>query len=161
MPSTDPEGLDPGLKARLHAELDRIRPPAAVPRYMRASSAVRAWRLAPVVLAGAFVGILALTAAAATGSPNPVVWTQRVQTVMHPTSPSPEVEESPAAPQSHAEEVTPPAQHESPEPSAQPEPREGAETPNPAQPAESPEPSGDHSGDGSPEPSPTPTSDDH
>ena len=140
MPETDPDGLEPGLRARLRAELDRIRPRAALPRYLTAGSPLRAWRLAPAVLAVAFMGILALTAAAATGSPNPVVWTQRVQTVMNPPTPSPEVEPSPAAPKSHAEVETPPAHQESPEAAEPTEPTEGHE---------SPEPSSDHSDGGS------------
>lgn len=133
MPNTDPGGLGPGLKARLHAELDRIRPPSTSPRYLASRVPLRAWRLAPVALAVACTGILALTAAAATGSPNPVVWTQRVQTVINPPSPSPAAEESPAAPQSHSEEQAPPPRQQSPEATERPEP------------AESPEPSGDHS----------------
>ena len=133
MPNTDPGGLDSGLKARLRAELDRIQPPATPPRYLGSRWSFRTWRLAPVALAAAFTGILALTGVAATGSPNPVVWSQRVQTVINPPSPSPTNEESPAPAQSHTEEQAPAGHQESPEP---------AES---AGPAESPEPPGDHS----------------
>lgn len=148
MPNTDPGGLGPALRARLHAELDRIRPPGTTPRYLASGWSLRAWRLAPVALAVAFTGILALTAVAATGSPNPVVWSQRVQNVINPPSPSPTNEESPAAPQSHTEQQAPPAPQESPEPS------ESHETANPAEPSESPET--DSSGGGSSGPSPSP-----
>lgn len=141
MPNTDPGGLDPGLKARLRAELDRIRPPATSPRYLALGRSLRAGRLAPVALAATFTGILALTAVAATGSPNPVVWSQRVQTVINPPSPSPTNEESPTAPQSHTDEQSPAAHQESPEPTERPEPAKSPE------PAESPEPSGDNSHD--------------
>ncbi|HEV2414503.1 MAG TPA: hypothetical protein VGX27_06815 [Candidatus Dormibacteraeota bacterium] len=139
MRNTDPGELDSGLKARLRAELDRIRPPATPPRYLASGWSFRTWRLAPVALAVAITGILALSAVAATGSPNPVVWSQRVQTVINPPSPSPNYEESPAPAQSHTEEQAPAAHQESPEPTERPEP---AESPGPA---ESPEPSGDHS----------------
>ena len=125
--------------ARLRAELDRIRPPATSPRYLASGRSLRARRLAPVALAVAFTGILALTAVAATGSPNPVVWSQRVQTVINPPSPSPTNEESPAAPQSHTEEQAPAAHQESPGPTERPEPAGGS------QPTESPEPSGENS----------------
>lgn len=149
MSNTDPGGLGPGLKARLRAELDRIRPPATPPRYLASGWSLRAWRLTPVALALAFTGILALTAVAATGSPNPVVWSQRVQTVINPP-PSPTNEESPSAPQSHTEGQAP-AQQESPEPA------EAHEAGSPVQPTESPEPAQEHSGEGSSEPSPSPT----
>ena len=138
MPNIDPGGLDSRLKARLRAELDRIRPPDTPPRYLSSGWSFRTWRLAPVALGVAFTGILALSAVAATGSPNPVVWSQRVQTVINPPSPSPTNEESPAPAQSHTEEQAPAGHQESPEPSERPEP---SESPGPA---ESPEPSGDH-----------------
>lgn len=144
MPKTEPDELDAGLRARLRAELDRIRPPAALPRYASSSPSVRAWRLAPVVLAVAFTGILALTAVAATGSPNPAVWTNRVETVINPPSPSPEVEASPAAPQSHTNQPAPPTtKPESPEATSKPEANETPEPSHSPEPSETPE-AGDH-----------------
>jgi len=158
MSKTDPDEIDPLLKARLRAELNAVRPPSSLPRYATAGPPIRAWRLAPVALAIAFTGILALTAFAATGSPNPAVWTNRVETVINPPSPSsaPESEStgeprigSPAAP-THRPTAEP---SEQPEPANTPEPTESTE------PAQSPEPSDDHQ---SPSPSPSsPPSADH
>lgn len=59
------------------------------------SQVARPWRLAPVLLAGAATVLLALSATAATGSPNPVVWTQRATTTIESVghadvAPSPE-----------------------------------------------------------------------
>lgn len=141
--------MDPTLKARLRRELDRMVPRPVAPRYATSRAPVAAWRLAPVALAVAFTGILALTAFAATGSPNPVVWTQRVQTVINPPAPTPADEgTSPPQPEHHATAApAPPKQAESPEPSERPEPAQSPE------PRESPEPE-DHqtstsdSGDG-------------
>lgn len=131
--------MDPTLKARLRSELDRMVPRPVAPRYATSRAPAAAWRLAPVVLAIAFTGILALTAFAATGSPNPVVWTQRVQTVINPPAPTPADEGAPPQqPEHHATAApAPPKQQESPEPSERPAP---AQSP---QPRESPEPGED------------------
>jgi hypothetical protein len=149
MPNTDPARLHPALIARLRSELNRVRPPDGEPRYLASPTPIRAWRLAPVMLAIAFTGILALTAVAATGSPNPAVWTNRVETVINPPAqtPSPEAEpaagseRTPAAPSTHGP-TSPPSERA--EPAGSPE-------------HESPEPSDDP---GSPNPSPSPP-DDH
>src|ERR1700746_4121478 len=133
MPKIDPDGLHPTLIARLRAELNRVRPPHVEPRYLTSPAPIRAWRLAPVMLAIAFTGILALTAFAATGSPNPAVWTNRVETVINPPSPTPSPESEarpspsqagpttapvhrPAAPPKESAEPTNAPEHESPEP---------------------------------------------
>jgi hypothetical protein len=145
MSKTDPDELDPLLEARLRAELNRVRPPDGEPRYLTSATPIRAWRLAPVMLAIAFTGILALTAFAATGSPNPAVWTNRVETVINPPAPSPSPESGPAE------------SHEQGAPAALPthEPAESAEPTSSPQ-HESPEPSGD---DQTPNPSPSPSGD--
>src|SRR5258708_10614103 len=77
MPSTDHHRMDPGLEWRLKVALNRITPPSSTtPRYAaRWKNGVRPWRLAPFALAAASVVLLALTATATTGSPNPAVWT--------------------------------------------------------------------------------------
>jgi hypothetical protein len=149
MSKTDPEELDPLLKARLRATLSALRPPRSLPRYATPVPPLRAWRFAPLVLAIAFTGILALTAFAATGSPNPAVWTNRVETVINPpsVSPSPEAEptqsESEQAPGAPAHKPTPqPTERAEPTSSPEresPEPTEDNPSPNP-----SPSPSGDH-----------------
>lgn len=150
MPNTDPDDLHPTLIARLRAELDRVRPPHTMPRYAISPPPIGAWRLAPLILAIAFTGILALTAFAATGSPNPAVWTNRVETVIHPPSPSPTPEEQPAPTQppaapaaapthapTHRVQPTSSPEHESPEP------EDGHGSPRPSA-SPSASPSGDH-----------------
>jgi hypothetical protein len=155
MPSTDTDPLGDGLKRRLRAELDRVQPPSSSPRYLVSPRhRVPVWRFAPAALAVAVVGMLGLTAYAATGSPNPVVWTQHIMNRMEPNSP----ESTPATPG-----LTP---------SSHPEPAAPAQPTHEAQPTERPEPSevphatptpetdsgggggDDHSGEASPSPSP-------
>lgn len=159
MSKTDPDGLHPTLIARLRAELNAVRPPRAEPRYLESPAPIRAMRLAPVILAIAFTGILALTAFAATGSPNPAVWTNRVQTVINPPSPSPSPEDEPtassprpaAAPPTHkptagpteTAEPTSSPEHESPEPGDDHQAPNPSPSPNPS-PLPSSPPSGDH-----------------
>ena len=145
MSNTDPDELHPTLSARLRAELDSVRPPHTVPRYAISPPPVRAWRLAPLILATAFTGILALTAFAATGSPNPAVWTNRVETVIHPPSPSPTHEDQPAPTQPPAEPAAAPthaptdkAQPTSSPGHESPEPEDGHGSPRPASPSPSP-----------------------
>jgi hypothetical protein len=146
MSKTDPDELDPLLEARLRSELNRMRPPDGEPRYLTSPTPIRAWRLAPVMLAIAFTGILALTAFAATGSPNPAVWTNRVETVINPPTPSPSPESEPAESHSQGAPAALPTHEpqESPEPTSSPqhespEPSDDQHAPNP-----SPSPSGDH-----------------
>ena len=136
MPRIDPDGLHPTLIARLRAELNRVRPPQNQPRYLSAGAPTHPWRLAPIALAIAFTGILALTAFAATGSPNPAVWTNRVETVINPPSPSPESESTPTETQQQAVPAPPPAH----KPTAQPTQR--------AEPSDSPEHESPEPGDG-------------
>ena len=131
--------LSPRLRDRLRRELDRVQPRFSSPRYLAARRPRIMWRLAPAALAAAVVGMLALTAYA--GSPNPVVWTERVVTVIHPAAASPTPVQ---APDEHRQTPRPnpaatPDRHESPEPKESPEPRDSPE------PGESPEPSDDHS----------------
>jgi hypothetical protein len=146
MSKTDRDSLDPMLQARLRAELSAVRPPSSEPRYASAAAPIRVWRLAPLMLAIAFTGILALTAFAATGSPNPAVWTNRVETVINPPAPSPSPESEPAQPQSQGAPATAPAHKPTAPPTERAEP-----SGSPAH--ESPEPSDDHE---SPNPSPSP-----
>jgi len=154
MSKTDHDALDPLLEARLRAELSAVRPPSSPPRYMTAAAPIRAWRFAPVALAIAFTGILALTAFAATGSPNPAVWTNRVETVINPPSPVPSPESEAGPSPSQAGPTTAPVHRPAAPPTESPEPTNAPEH-------ESPEPADDHE---SPNPSPSPSnspSDDH
>jgi len=149
MPKTDDDALGPALERRLRRELNRVQPRFSSPRYASAAHPrVRMWRLAPVMLGVSLVSILALSGFVATGSANPVVWTQRVVTVIE-SNPPPTSEPSPAQPK-----AAPPAgaahtpEHQAP---ATSEPREDSETPEPGrtpEPTESPEPSDSHSGSG-------------
>lgn len=153
MSKTDRDAFDPLLATRLRAELNAVHPPSSKPRYMTASTPIRAWRLAPVILAIAFTGILALTALAATGSPNPAVWTNRVETVINPPTPSPSPEAEPAQPHSQGAPAAPARKPTAPptekaEPTSSPdhespEPTDDQRSPNPS-PSPSSAPSGDH-----------------
>ena len=166
MPSTEHNPMDPDFERRLKSALDRVTPPSSPPRYESATAGIRPMRFAPALLAGATAILLPLAATAATGSPNPVVWTQRavstIESVGHAPeaspSPPPSPERSKETPRSDTEAPTHEPDHEAsprPEPSDHPE-----ESPRP-EPSESPEPSGSHSGSGSssPSPSPSPSSD--
>ena len=144
MPRTDPDPLGDGFKWRLRAELDRVRPRYSAPRYLSpARHGIGAWRFAPPGLAAGVAGMIVLTAYAATGSPNPVVWTQQIVTKIQPNvapEASPSLAPSPE-PSSHEAGPAPDQPTERPEPSETPEPSDG-----------------DHSGDSgsSTEPSPSP-----
>jgi hypothetical protein len=142
----DDDALGPNFSASLRAELDRVQPPFSAPRYAGNRSRPVAWRLAPIALAIGLTGIAALTGWAATGSPNPAVWTTRVETVINPPSAAPVPVSSPSSSPTSA-----PEHHASAEPTdkAEPsnEPQEAPEPTNAPVQLESPEPS-DHSGDG-------------
>jgi hypothetical protein len=117
--STEHDPLTPVFAWRLKAALDRVTPPASLPRYASASvGRVRPWRVAPFLLAAAMVVLLALTATATTGSPNPVVWTRdaasTIQSVGHapeviPPSPQPVPQQAPAKPARSSVPVAPAA----------------------------------------------------
>ncbi len=85
MPNAD----DDELRRRLTEALDRVQPPFTTPRYVAARPRSLAWRLAPAVLAVTALSALVLSAYAGTGSPNPVVWTEKVVNVVQPPAPSP------------------------------------------------------------------------
>ena len=129
MPKTDPDVFGPGLVARLRQALDRIEPPGGAPRYLSTGRARRlsALRLTPFALAIGLTGILGLTAWAATGSTNPAVWTNRVETVIGPSVPT--ALPSPAGIPPDKERSGPPALplKASPPPSQQPEPSDSPE----------------------------------
>ena len=144
MPKTDTDPLGEGFKWRLRAQLDRVTPRYSPPRYLApARGRIGAWRFAPVGLAAGVVGMLGLTAYAATGSPNPAVWTQQIVTRIgpgeaQPPSPSAEPSEHPAAPEASDGDRPP---------TARPEPTATSEPTVRTQPNESPEPGdGEQSG---------------
>jgi hypothetical protein len=161
MPSTEHDELDPVFSWRLKAALDRVTPPASLPRYASVSMGrTRAWRVAPFLLAGATVVLLALTATATTGSPNPVVWTQHaattIQSVGHAPetipSPQPAPEQAPVNPARSAQAAPAPAATQRPQHDDSPT-RDGSEQagessqPQP-EPKESSDQRSGHSGSG-------------
>jgi hypothetical protein len=179
MPITEHDKLDPGFEKRLKAALDSAIPPSPLLSSARYRSLTawpgRPWRLAPALVAIGAAG-MALTAAAATGSPNPAVWTERagsvIQFVSHVPAATPKAARTPRPEPSHGnpsggtggghptpstgreQEASPgPEPTERPEASPQPEP-----SPSPH---DSPEPSPTPDGSGGQEPTPTPTQDDH
>ena len=165
MPNAEDDPLSPDLARRLRAALDGVTPPGSAPRYLFApAGGVSVRRFAPAGLAVAAVALFTLSAFAATGSPNPAVWTERAVTVIEssqttPARPSPSPESGrPAAAgvtSPTAEPAETPGEHNRPEPSESPEAPgspetngspESTETPEPSQ---SPEPSGGGSDGGS------------
>jgi hypothetical protein len=91
MRKTELDPLTTGQQWRLRIALDRVMPPFSPPRYQaKATAHVRAWRLAPATFALGLTAFLALSAYAATGSANPVVWGQRVESTIHSVRQAPE-----------------------------------------------------------------------
>jgi outer membrane biosynthesis protein TonB len=180
MPIPEHSPLGPDFEKQLKAALDRVRPPSPLLSSARYRSAPAGrlgarWRLAPALVIAIGAAGVALTAVAATGSPNPVVWTERagsvIESVSHLPGASPKATQSPRPEPSHGTSPghgtgpahsTPSNGHKSePQPSPEPnEPPEDSPRPEPSPtPDEHPEPSPtpDHSGDGKPTPSPGPS----
>jgi hypothetical protein len=119
---------DDDLRRRLTEALDTVQPPYSTPRYVAVRPRSLAWRLAPAVLAVAALSGLVLSAYAGTGSPNPVVWTEKVVNVVQPPAPSPAPEPTQQSPSPKAAAPSPAPSHpESPEAAQSPEPRESPE----------------------------------
>ena len=160
MPIPEHEMLGPGFERRLKAALDRVVPPSpllASARYRSAaaSRARRPWRFAPALVGIGAAGMV-ITAAAATGSPNPAVWKERagsvIQSVAHFPVASPKAHPSPKPAPSHAVSQGTGPTHPTPSSGHQP-PSQGPEPTDRAEPSPRPEPT---PSDGRPEPSPTP-----
>jgi hypothetical protein len=97
--------LGPRFERRLKAALDSVVPRTtnfsdARYRSERWARSNRPWRFAPAFVGLAAIGITALSAAAATGSPSPAVWTQRAVSTIQSVSHIPVT--SPSLPQSSA-----------------------------------------------------------
>lgn len=155
MPKTDEEPLGPIFDYQLRSALDRVQPRFSAPRYARAGR-LPGWHLAPVALAIAITGVLALSVSAATGKVNPAVVMNRISTAIEPTAepsqtPEPTPKESPKA-IAPVQAAPQPEPKETPEPSERPEPVQSASTPAPT-----PEPVDD----GSVVTNPSPSPDDH
>lgn len=135
MPRTEGGPLGPAFDWRLSVELNRVRPRWSSPRYLNAHPRrIGAWRLAPAGLAAGVIGILALSAYAATGSANPVVWEQRIVTTIQPLVVPEATPIAPAPPTPAQREVAP-----------APEPASNEDSPSKTDGGESSEPS-QHSG---------------
>ena len=149
MPKIERDDLGPVFERLLRRELNRVQPRFPSPRYLSpAHTHLRTWRFAPIALGVSLVGILALSASVATGSPNPVVWTQRVVTVIESNpaaTPEPGPVQPKAAPQAGPTHAP---QHQAPDTSQPPERLETPEPARTAEPGESPEPSDHESGSG-------------
>jgi hypothetical protein len=119
MPKTE-NPLEPGFDWQLRAALDRVQPPHNAPRYLSvtATRTLRTvfGRAAPAVAVGIF-GLL-LTAYAATGSPNPVIWTQNaasaITSITHAPEPVPTAEPSSAPVQEPARPQSQPSSEQGP-----------------------------------------------
>ena len=168
MPNTEHDPRDPGFEWRLKAALDRVTPPSSSPRY--ASTVMgggRAWPVGPaLVAAGAAMVLLAVTATATTGSPNPVVWAERagssIQSVGHTPEAAPSPEPSPETPHSAPAGPSQPTKDSEHEAAQSPEPQESPEPKEPSEPKDRPEPpeASSHSGDReAPRVAPTPPPD--
>jgi outer membrane biosynthesis protein TonB len=157
MPIPDDKMLGRGLEKRLKAALDEVTPPSPLlssARYRMgaAKRLSRAWRFAPVLVAIAAAAGAALTATAATGSPNPAIWKDRagtvIQNVGHFPSSSPKAVQSP--------KPKPQPRASSPSQVSRPTPSNHEFEPKPtSEPTERPEPSPSPEPTDSPEPSPT------
>lgn len=173
MPIGEHSPLGPGFDRRLRAALDRVEPPT--PHVMGARyrmlgvPAGRALRLVPALAVVVVIGVVSVSAFAATGSANPMVWTLRaaatIQSVSHipavsPDTPiaSPAAKHSPTSGQQAGGSAkstpshSPDSQQNHGEPSDRPE---GSPYPHPSS-SPSPEPD-DHHPSPSPWPSPWPT----
>jgi hypothetical protein len=158
MPIPEPELLGPGFERRLKAALDKVVPPSPLLASARFRAAAprrvsRAWRFAPALVA-AGAAAMAITATAATGSPNPSVWRDRAGTVFQsvghfPGSASPKAPSakppkvSPAGQGTGPSHATPPSTHEpQPKPTERPEPTDTPEPIERPEPSPTPEPQG-------------------
>jgi hypothetical protein len=153
MPKTD-DPLGPGFEWRLRAALSQVQPPYSPPRYqsVTALGALRTGLLRAAPAVAVAVAALLLTAFAATGSPNPVIWTQNaasaITSITH-QEPIPTAEPTSAPQQEpvrNSSEPAAPSEQEAPEPK-EPEVTEpaepGAESHKP-EPVRSTNPSDDH-----------------
>jgi hypothetical protein len=133
--STEHDPLDPVFAWRLKAALDRVTPPHSRPRYeSKSMGGLRPWRVAPFLLAAAMVVLLALTATATTGSPNPVVWTRDAASTIESVGHAPEV--TPAQP---SPEQAPASPRKAPAPAAAATHNSGHEAPPKPKPSDHPE----------------------
>jgi hypothetical protein len=186
MPIPENDHLGHDFEKRLSAALDGVKPPSPAVSSARYRSAHawrpgRRWRLAPALAIGIGAAGMALSAVAATGSPNPVVWTEHagavIESVGHHSSAGPKATQSPRDDSDHGtprsqgdghqgSQTTPSSgqdNKESPEPTERPEASPSPEqSPSPeATPEPTPSQDSSHGGDSTPSPSPDGDGDDH
>ena len=127
--------LGPGFEWRVRAVLDRVQPPHTAPRYLSVTPGgtlrTAFVRAVPAVAVG--VAGLLLTAYAATGSPNPVIWTQNaasaITSITRAPEPSPAAEPSSAPVQVPARVQSPPPDEQEPAESKSESSSEGSKEP--------------------------------
>jgi len=154
MPRTEQDPLGPGFEWRLRHALNRVQPRFSTPRYASGPApSVRSWRLAPAALALGLVGVLSMSAYAATGSPNPAVWTRQAVTVIQSaghapaTVPGTEATPPPVKASPHAGVGTAPTHTPEQESTPRPEPSDSPRPSSRPEPSDSPDPR-DRSGSG-------------
>ena len=159
MPIPERELLGPGFDRRLKAALDKVVPPSPLLASARFRSGAprrinRAWRFAPALVATG-AAAMAITATAATGSPNPSVWRDRAGSVFQSVghfsgSASPKAVQSakppkasPAGQGTGPSHATPPSTHQpQPKPTERPEPTDSPQPTERPEPSPTPEPQG-------------------
>jgi hypothetical protein len=166
MPITERGTLGPGFEKRLKAALDGVVPPtpfASSARYRSATAQTLrwSWRLAPALI-GIGAALITLTALAATGSPNPAIWTQRagsaIESVRHVPA-TPKTARSPKPKPTQSTQAGPGSVSARPTPSGG---HEGERSPEPTdRPEDSPRPKPSPTPIEGTEPSPSPTPSDH
>lgn len=179
MPTAEHDPLGPDFDRRLGAALDRVMPPTpnvTGARYRLTSATLprRALRLGSALAAAGALGVVSLSAFAATGSPNPVVWTERAaSTISHipEAGPKSEATQNPPSSQNGAPSAAQggtahpsPAHSEKPADGQHPDPSDHPESSSHPEPSESPDHSSSHqpSDDGRHGwPSPSPGQHDH
>lgn len=139
MSKIDDDPLGPGFRWRLRAALDPVKPPFSPPRYQTVRHRPIAWRVAPAMLAVAAIFGLSVTAFAATGSPNPAIWTQRAVSAIDSAAHAPQT--TPAA-QSASEPSDEPTKAAPAAPATSTHEHEGQSQ---SEPRESPEPASNRS----------------
>lgn len=163
MQITDREALNWILKSRLRAALDRVVAPTPAftdARYRSIASARSGgvWRLAPALVGAGAIAIMAASAAVATGSTNPAVWTERaastLQSVRHVPDAKPAQSSKPVPSHSSSQVAPGPISRATPsagrdgkfgsEPEATDRPNQNRPAPTP-HPKEDPQPSDSHS----------------
>lgn len=145
MPDAEKDPLGPHFEQQLREALDRVVPPRAYPRYRFASRPHSPLiRFASAAVAVAALGLVTLSAYAATGSANPSVWTRRAITAIESSSQT----STPSPTPESGDQPSPGASKQVEEPAASPRPSERPDHPESPEPQESPHPTDGEAGSG-------------